>query len=65
MSGFRQKTAFLQLDKVAEQGIALNVITEDEAALLRTTELGRLAAINVDDFDNDELVSASFMQQNT
>jgi len=59
-----QRLPFLQLDKVAEQGLALKVITEVEAELLRTTELGRLAAINVDDFDNDELVSAHFIKHN-
>jgi len=60
-----KKLPFLQLDKVAEKGLALKIITEDEAELLRTTEQGRLAAINVDDFDNDELISASFKAQNS
>ena len=55
-----KKLPFLQLDKIAEQGLALEVISEDEAELLRKTEQGRLATINVNDFDNNELISASF-----
>jgi acyl-CoA dehydrogenase len=55
-----EKLPFLQLDKVAEKGLALNVITEQEAVLLKEAEQGRLDVINVDDFDNDELISASF-----
>jgi len=50
-----QKLPFTQLDKVAEQGLAINAITEDEASLLFKAEKGRLAAINVDDFASEEL----------
>jgi len=55
-----EKLPFQQLDKVAEKGLALNVINELEAQLLTEAEQSRLAAINVDDFDSDELISASF-----
>ncbi|MFT5313497.1 MAG: acyl-CoA dehydrogenase, partial [Paraglaciecola sp.] len=47
---------FTQLDKVADRGLALGVISEQEASLLRETEAGRLRSINVDDFDPSELV---------
>ncbi|MFT4938725.1 MAG: acyl-CoA dehydrogenase [Paraglaciecola sp.] len=49
---------FTQLDEVAAKGIALGVITEEEAELLRETELGRLRTINVDDFDPAELIQS-------
>ena len=47
---------FTELNKVADKGLDLEVITEEEANLLRETELGRLRTINVDDFDPSELV---------
>jgi len=50
-----KKPPFYQLDKLAEQGLACAAITQEEANLLIKTEQGRLAAINVDDFDSDEL----------
>jgi acyl-CoA dehydrogenase len=46
---------FYQLDKVAKKGLEANVIDELEAMLLCKAELGRKAAIDVDDFDSDEL----------
>ncbi|WP_341504207.1 acyl-CoA dehydrogenase FadE [Gallaecimonas sp. GXIMD4217] len=46
-----KRRPFTNLDKVAEQGLELGVISEAEAELLRRTEKGRLRAINVDDFD--------------
>jgi acyl-CoA dehydrogenase len=52
----KQHLPFTQLDQVADKGLALGVITEEQAALLRETELGRLRTINVDDFDPSELV---------
>ncbi|GAA6204496.1 acyl-CoA dehydrogenase FadE [Thalassotalea sp. SU-HH00458] len=58
-----KKLPFYQLDKVAQQGLEANVITEQEAQLLTEAEQQRLAVINVDDFDNDELISAAFAQQ--
>lgn len=47
-----------QLDKLAEQALKANIISQDEADLLIETEAGRLRTINVDDFDPLELVSA-------
>jgi acyl-CoA dehydrogenase len=52
----KQYLPFTELDKVADKGLELEVITEEEANLLRETELGRLRTINVDDFDPSELV---------
>jgi acyl-CoA dehydrogenase len=49
---------FTQLEKVADKGLELDIITEDEASLLRETEQGRLRTINVDDFDPSELVQS-------
>jgi acyl-CoA dehydrogenase len=51
-----QYLPFTELDKVATKGLELGVITEEQAAVLRETELGRLRTINVDDFDSSELV---------
>jgi acyl-CoA dehydrogenase len=47
---------FTELDKVADKGLELGVITEEQATLLRETEKGRLRTINVDDFKHSELV---------
>ena len=52
-----KKLPFYRLNEVADKGIALGVITESEAALLRRTEIGRKAAIDVDDFDKDALMA--------
>ncbi|MFT5675929.1 MAG: acyl-CoA dehydrogenase [Paraglaciecola sp.] len=49
---------FTQLDEIAAKGIELGVITDEEANLLRETELGRLRTINVDDFDPAELTQS-------
>jgi acyl-CoA dehydrogenase len=49
---------FTQLDKVADIGLELGVISEMEASLLRETEAGRLRTINVDDFDPAALVQS-------
>lgn len=50
-----QRLPFYQLDLVAEKGLAANIITAEEAALLTKTEVARKATINVDDFDSDDL----------
>ncbi|MFT4926808.1 MAG: acyl-CoA dehydrogenase [Phenylobacterium sp.] len=50
-----EKMPFYQLDKVADKGLELAVITEHEAQILRNAEIGRLKAINVNDFDSAEL----------
>lgn len=48
----------MQLDKLADTGLSLNAINEQEAELLRNAEIGRLRTINVDDFDPQELAAA-------
>jgi acyl-CoA dehydrogenase len=57
----KEKVPFCYLDKVAEKGLASNIITPEEAQLLITTEEQRLFVINVDDFDSDDLTSARFL----
>jgi len=54
----KQYLPFTELDKVADKGLELEVITDEEANLLRETERGRLRTINVDDFDPSELVQS-------
>lgn len=51
------KPPFTQLDKLADKGLELNIISEQEAALLKRAEAGRLRTINVDDFDHEELIA--------
>ncbi|MGM3160348.1 acyl-CoA dehydrogenase FadE [Dickeya undicola] len=46
---------FMQLDKLAEHGLAEGVITQEEADILMQAEASRLRAINVDDFAPDAL----------
>lgn len=55
-----KKMPFMQLDKVADTGLALNVINTDEAELLRRAEEGRLRTINVDDFDPQDLAAKPY-----
>jgi len=50
-----EKRPFTQLDKLAEEGLSLGVLSPEEAQLMKRTEQGRLAAINVDDFDHQQL----------
>ncbi len=51
------KRPFMQLDKVAETGLAQGVLNQTEADLLRRAEESRLRTINVDDFDPIDLVA--------
>jgi acyl-CoA dehydrogenase len=51
-----KRMAFVALDKLADTGIQLGAISEEEAVLLRKTEINRLKVINVDDFDSSELM---------
>ncbi|KHN56676.1 acyl-CoA dehydrogenase [Dickeya fangzhongdai] len=46
---------FMQLDKLAEHGLAEGVITQEEASILMQAEASRLRSINVDDFAPDAL----------
>ncbi|MGJ8681448.1 acyl-CoA dehydrogenase FadE [Paraglaciecola sp.] len=50
---------FTQLDKLADIGLELSAISEEQADLLRETEKGRLRTINVDDFEHHELVGGA------
>ncbi|UJF19774.1 acyl-CoA dehydrogenase FadE [Vibrio sp. SS-MA-C1-2] len=52
-----KRLPFMQLEKVAKQGLDLGVITPQEANLLQIAEHSRLKTINVDDFDPRELVT--------
>jgi acyl-CoA dehydrogenase len=54
-----EKLPMTQLDLLADKAIAANIISEDEATLLRETEAGRLRTINVDDFDPQELLMST------
>ena len=54
-----ERLPFTQLEKVAAKGLELNIISEQEAALLRRAEQGRLRTINVDDFTTEELQMAN------
>lgn len=53
----KAKLSFTQLDKLADEALEQGWIDEEEAALLKETEAGRLRTINVDDFDHEELVA--------
>jgi len=50
-----KRLPFMWLDKIAAEGKALGVLSEDEVDLLERAEIGRMKSINVDDFDSDEL----------
>ncbi|QIZ76180.1 acyl-CoA dehydrogenase FadE [Ferrimonas lipolytica] len=58
-----KKLPFMFLDRIAAQGLELGAITAEEAQLLNEAEAGRLATINVDDFDSDELKSNPVIAQ--
>ncbi len=51
-----KRHAIINLDKLAETALAQGIINQEEAKLLTITEAQRLSVINVDDFDNDEIV---------
>jgi len=52
-----KRKPFLMLDKIAEQGLELGVISQQEAALLIEAEKQRLYVINVDDFEPQDLAA--------
>jgi acyl-CoA dehydrogenase len=54
-----KKLPMTQLDDLAIQALAANIISEEEAELLTVTEAGRLRTINVDDFDPQELLASN------
>ncbi|MCU7554051.1 acyl-CoA dehydrogenase FadE [Alteromonas sp. ASW11-19] len=59
------KLPFTRLDALADEALRDGVINEEEAALLRETEAGRLRTINVDDFDHAELIANTSAKKNT
>lgn len=50
-----RKLSFTRLDKLADQLLPENVITQEEADILRKAEASRLRTINVDEFEFDDL----------
>ncbi|GAB5380587.1 MAG: acyl-CoA dehydrogenase FadE [Aliiglaciecola sp.] len=52
-----ERFPFTQLDEVGQKGLALGVLTDEEAALMNRAEQGRLDTINVDDFKPEELMA--------
>ncbi|QYJ80824.1 acyl-CoA dehydrogenase FadE [Shewanella aegiceratis] len=46
---------FMWLDKLAAEGKAQGILSDEEVALLERAEIGRMKSINVDDFDPAEL----------
>lgn len=61
--GLGETLPFTQLNLVAEKGLEAKLINEQEAALLRRTEEGRLKVINVDDFDSSEIMSGQVKEE--
>ncbi|RUO78925.1 acyl-CoA dehydrogenase [Idiomarina tyrosinivorans] len=53
----KQRFSFTQLDALADKGLELGVINQEEAELLKRAEQGRLRVINVDDFDPADLLA--------
>ncbi|QUN04476.1 acyl-CoA dehydrogenase FadE [Shewanella yunxiaonensis] len=58
-----KRLPFMQLNKIAEEGKALGVLSDDEVKQLEKAEIGRLKSINVDDFDPEELKAQSVNSQ--
>nr|WP_086941228.1 acyl-CoA dehydrogenase FadE [Thaumasiovibrio occultus] len=56
-SALGRKVPFMRLDELAEQGLAIDVINEQEADWLIQAEASRLRTINVDDFDPETLAA--------
>ena len=54
-----KKLPMTRLDDLADKALAANIISEEDAALLKETEAGRLRTINVDDFDPQELLMST------
>lgn len=52
-----KKLPFMWLDKIAQQGQELGVLTDAEVDLLKRAEIGRMKSINVDDFDHQQLMA--------
>lgn len=54
-----EKLPMTNLDVLAERALTADIITKDEAELMKKAEQGRLKTINVDDFDNQELLMST------
>lgn len=54
-----EKLTMTKLDELADRAIAANIISDEDATLLKETEAGRLKIINVDDFDSQDLLAAT------
>ncbi|EKE84202.1 acyl-CoA dehydrogenase FadE [Idiomarina xiamenensis] len=54
-----KRFSFTQLDKLAQTGKELGVLSDDDVALFERAEKGRLKTINVDDFDHAELMAGA------
>ncbi|MEE2024928.1 MULTISPECIES: acyl-CoA dehydrogenase FadE [Alkalimonas] len=52
-----KRLPFFRLNEVADLGLELKVISEQEAQVLRQAEISRLRTINVDDFDFNYLAA--------
>ncbi|MFI3246813.1 MAG: acyl-CoA dehydrogenase FadE [Ferrimonas sp.] len=52
-----EKLPFMFLTQVADKGVELDVISAEEAQLLRDAEEARLQVINVDDFEPEQLAN--------
>lgn len=53
----QKRYSFTQLDALADKGLELDVLSQEEAELMRRAEQGRLRVINVDDFDPADLLA--------
>lgn len=58
-----KRLPFFRLHEVANEGLQLGVITEQEAKILRTAEESRLFVINVDDFEPAYLAADKTLTQ--
>ncbi|MAA94240.1 MULTISPECIES: acyl-CoA dehydrogenase FadE [unclassified Arsukibacterium] len=58
-----KRLPFYRLHEVADLGLELGVISQEEAAKLRLAEEGRLFVINVDDFEPDYLAADNSLTQ--
>jgi acyl-CoA dehydrogenase len=54
-----KKLPMTDLDQLAERALKEGIITDEEAELMKEAEAGRLRTINVDDFDNQELLMST------
>ena len=54
-----EKLPMTNLDALAERALKEGIITSEQAELMKEAEAGRLRTINVDDFDNQELLMST------